>query len=95
MLKQNFNNLAFHDNTIIYAPEILKGENYDETCDWWSLVILNKGVIFYRMLSGDLPFYAKSKGEAIIKLTNLKIEMKTFFSSSANSLLNGLLTIDV
>lgn len=59
-------------------------------------VLFNKkGILLYRMLSGSLPFYIKNKSEAILKLQNSKIEMKSYFSEAAASLLNGLLTIDV
>lgn len=40
------------------APEILKGENYNEKVDCWSL-----GVMIYRMLSGEYPFNTSVGGE--------------------------------
>ena len=39
------------------APEIIKGEAYDGSVDWWTL-----GIIFYEMLVGRTPF-APKKGE--------------------------------
>ena len=33
------------------APEVLKGEGYDETVDWWSL-----GCILYELFTGVTPF---------------------------------------
>ena len=40
------------------APEILKGEHYNEKVDGWSL-----GVMIYRMLSGEYPFNSLVEGE--------------------------------
>jgi calcium-dependent protein kinase len=45
------------------APEIVKLENYDSQCDLWSC-----GVIMYLLLSGDLPFFAKSKNSIFSKI---------------------------
>ena len=40
---------------IIMAPEILKGEKYNDKCDWWSL-----GVNIYKLKTKNFPY--KSKG---------------------------------
>lgn len=37
------------------APEVLLNQNYDLTCDIWSI-----GVIAFTMLSGSLPFLDKN-----------------------------------
>lgn len=38
------------------APEVLEGEGYDKTADWWSL-----GILTFEMMNGLPPFYNKSQ----------------------------------
>uniref|UniRef100_A0A8C9STV2 Ribosomal protein S6 kinase n=1 Tax=Scleropages formosus TaxID=113540 RepID=A0A8C9STV2_SCLFO len=82
------------------APEILKYDGYDESCDLWSL-----GVILYTMLSGQVPFQCQAKSltqttaEEIMK----KIKQGDFsfegdawrnVSQQAKDLIKELLTVD-
>ena len=45
------------------APEILKGEKYDNKVDVWSL-----GTIFYEMLTGFVPFTGKNQDDLLENL---------------------------
>ncbi|PVI00081.1 Serine/threonine-protein kinase-like protein cbk1 [Periconia macrospinosa] len=38
------------------APEVIRGENYDGRCDWWSV-----GIILYECLYGSTPFFYENR----------------------------------
>ncbi|KAF2204945.1 kinase-like protein [Delitschia confertaspora ATCC 74209] len=38
------------------APEVIRGENYDGRCDWWSI-----GIILYECLYGCTPFFCETR----------------------------------
>ncbi|PSN61365.1 serine/threonine-protein kinase cbk1 [Corynespora cassiicola Philippines] len=38
------------------APEVIRGENYDGRCDWWSI-----GIILYECLYGCTPFFCENR----------------------------------
>ncbi|UPX10352.1 uncharacterized protein EKO05_0001016 [Ascochyta rabiei] len=38
------------------APEVIRGENYDGRCDWWSV-----GIILYECLYGCTPFFQENR----------------------------------
>ena len=62
----NNNNLNSLVGTPIYtAPEILKGEIYDEKCDCWSI-----GVIIYILLCGVPPFEGDNKAVIYQNIVN-------------------------
>uniref|UniRef100_A0A8D0CIP5 Ribosomal protein S6 kinase n=1 Tax=Scleropages formosus TaxID=113540 RepID=A0A8D0CIP5_SCLFO len=82
------------------APEVLKYDGYDESCDLWSL-----GVILYTMLSGQVPFQSQEKSlthtsaEEImrkIKQGDFSFEGEAWrnVSQQAKDLIKGLLTVD-
>jgi serine/threonine protein kinase len=73
------------------APEVLREEEYDARCDWWSL-----GVIAYEMLYGVTPFASPSRTETALKIvkydTTLNFPSVPRLSSEAVDLLKDLLT---
>ena len=81
---KNNNNKPHHERnfscvgTAYYvAPEVLLKNGYGEEIDWWSL-----GVIFYEMLVGYAPFFARQISEVCNKVINY--DQYLDFPSTAN-----------
>ena len=75
------------------APEVLKGEVYNEKCDVWSC-----GVIMYILLCGYPPFKGKNHKEIFDKIKSGKfsfsgIEWRTV-SKEAKLMIRRMLTYD-
>eukprot|EP00535_Pseudo-nitzschia_heimii_P000376 CAMPEP_0197187798 /NCGR_PEP_ID=MMETSP1423-20130617/16585_1 /TAXON_ID=476441 /ORGANISM="Pseudo-nitzschia heimii, Strain UNC1101" /LENGTH=724 /DNA_ID=CAMNT_0042639461 /DNA_START=5 /DNA_END=2179 /DNA_ORIENTATION=+ len=73
------------------APEILKNQPYDQSCDMWSV-----GVVIYVMLCGNTPFRDKSQDKLFerIKLGEYKLDPRLDISEEAKRLLRGLMCIN-
>ncbi|KAK2465353.1 hypothetical protein APHAL10511_002707 [Amanita phalloides] len=71
------------------APEILNGQGYNKTIDWWTL-----GVLLYEMLAGLPPFYDEVTDKMYEKILNDPLVFGPEFSSEARSILTGLLNRD-
>ncbi|EGT54219.1 CBN-RSKN-2 protein [Caenorhabditis brenneri] len=83
------------------APEVLDvGDSqpeYNEQCDLWSL-----GVVLFTMLSGQVPFHARSRQESATEIMQRICRAEFSFdgdawtnvSSDAKNLITGLLTVD-
>lgn len=82
------------------APEILLGKGHDKNVDWWSLVIILmifkiQGALLYEMISGAPPYYSKDKNVMFKNRLEKPVEMKSWFSTNAISILQALLCNDV
>ncbi|KAF6757398.1 AGC/Akt protein kinase [Ephemerocybe angulata] len=71
------------------APEILSGNGYNKTIDWWTL-----GVLLYEMIHGLPPFYDENTDKMYEKILNMPLEFGEEFSEAAKSILTGLLSRD-
>ncbi|KAJ8470025.1 hypothetical protein ONZ51_g8601 [Trametes cubensis] len=71
------------------APEILCGQGYNKTIDWWTL-----GVLLYEMLSGLPPFYDENTDSMYQKILHDPLVFGDDIGAEARSILTGLLTRD-
>jgi len=55
------------------APEIILGEKYNKSCDWWCF-----GILIYEMLCGIPPFYNENQDRMyeLIKFAEIKFPKK-------------------
>lgn len=72
------------------APEIIEGNGYARSVDWWSL-----GVLLYEMVAGKPPFQAKHKNDLFTKILYYKFDFPDHFSKSLQNILKKLLERDV
>lgn len=68
------------------APEILKGENYGNLADWWSL-----GCVTFDLLTGNPPFTGNNHKKIIDKVLNLKLKYPFHLTTESKEILNKLL----
>ncbi|XP_074028685.1 protein kinase C delta isoform X4 [Leptinotarsa decemlineata] len=71
------------------APEIIKGQHYNQCVDWWSF-----GVLLYEMLLGQSPFSGCDEDELFWSICNEKPVLPRFLSSEATSILTMFLEKD-
>ena len=88
-LSQNISNkkrLSSKVGTPYYiSPEILGG-NYTEKCDIWSA-----GVIFYVLLTGELPFNGSNDVEIYSKIKKIEFKFPEYISKESKDLLSHML----
>uniref|UniRef100_A0A336K1T5 protein kinase C n=1 Tax=Culicoides sonorensis TaxID=179676 RepID=A0A336K1T5_CULSO len=71
------------------APEIIKGQNYNQSVDWWSF-----GVLVYEMLIGQSPFSGCDEDELFWSICNEIPWFPAFLSKDALKFLKALLEKD-
>ncbi|GJJ68187.1 serum/glucocorticoid-regulated kinase 2 [Entomortierella parvispora] len=71
------------------APELLLGQGYTKTVDWWTL-----GVLLYEMLTGLPPFYDENIHEMYRKILQDELRFPEEVAPDARDLLSALLTRD-
>uniref|UniRef100_A0A1I8NYG9 Protein kinase C n=1 Tax=Stomoxys calcitrans TaxID=35570 RepID=A0A1I8NYG9_STOCA len=71
------------------APEIIKGESYNQNVDWWSF-----GVLLYEMLIGQSPFSGCDEDELFWSICNEIPWFPVYITEEATSILKGLLEKD-
>ena len=79
---------------ITMAPEILKRKQYNQKCDIWSL-----GIIIFRMLFGEYPFFPGSGGSLddlidIINTKSLNFPGDVMVSEEVKNLIKRMLVVD-
>ncbi|POW08679.1 hypothetical protein PSTT_07357 [Puccinia striiformis] len=68
------------------APEVIKGEGYGKTIDWWTL-----GILLYEMLSGLPPYYDEDHHTMYRKILKDPLTFPAEIKPDARALLTGLL----
>lgn len=67
------------------APEVVNRRGHSVGADWWSL-----GVVMYEMLTGHVPFEGKNRADTMNQILKARLQMPTFLSTEAQSLLRLL-----
>ncbi|KAK5578213.1 hypothetical protein RB653_003166 [Dictyostelium firmibasis] len=88
-VKTNNETFSFAGTLEYMAPELIQHSTCGKAVDWWSI-----GILMYDMMIGKPPFEHKNRALMQEKIISEKPKFPKFVSSSARSLINGLLTKD-
>ncbi|KAF8315706.1 AGC/Akt protein kinase [Clavulina sp. PMI_390] len=69
------------------SPELLLGQGYSKTVDWWTL-----GVLLYEMLTGLPPFFHENTDTMYRRILQDPLRFPDEIGADARSILTGLLT---
>jgi len=71
------------------APELILGQGYGTTVDWWAL-----GILLYEMVMGFPPFFGKNPFTVYQKILDRKIRFGGAVAPATKGVINGFLRSD-
>jgi len=71
------------------APEVIKGEKYTKSVDWWAV-----GILVYEMLTGSPPFIDNDIQKLFQKVTTGDIKFPDYITQDASDFVSQLLIRD-
>jgi len=71
------------------APEVVSGESYTKSIDWWSV-----GTLIFEMLTGLPPFYSQNEEQMYEKILKMDINYPSYLSAEVVDLIKKFLNRD-